>query len=440
MNAVIYYSVIYILEAYIIWHYCSNMFLFRFNRLITSLMIIPLYTITLLTIPYQNILLNMLAFCTVHFLYILLFKVKWYSAIFHAAITTSIMSLSELVVGTIVPSALYDFYSETTQTQLLTLAALLSKLLYFIILQTIIHYFGKSKEPLVNVNKGISLLIVVPSITLWIISTFSILSLTAELNQFTKYMISISALLLLVINFLVFSIYRYNQRKEAVFLEMQLQLQKESDTTEYYRMLIREHENQSILIHDTKKHLQSLAALNEQGAQSQIAEYINSLLHSSALKGSVRVCDHDLLNAIIGRYAQLFEGKKISFRADIRSKCLYFMQNDDITSVFCNLLDNAWEATQSYPEAFIDLYIGHKVPTDFTLVTMINSCRDNPFDKSGKLITRRPDRPFRGYGMKSVERIVKKYKGEMTCYYDEETCTFHTILLLKDVAQKLDRI
>ena len=229
-------------------------------------------------------------------------------------------------------------------------------------------------------------------------------------------------------------------RKEKDYMEMQLQLQKESDTTEYFCQLIKEHENQSILIHDTKKHLQSLASLNAKGAREQIADYIDSLLNSSAFKSSARVSDHDLLNAIINRYSQYCTEKNISLHTDIRSKCLYFMQDEDITTVFCNLLDNACEAAANQPDAYIDLYISHKADTDFTFVTMINSCKKSPFDQNGNLLTQKPNKAFHGFGMKSVKRIVEKYNGEMTCYFEKDTHTFHTVLMLQNVAKKVERV
>ena len=58
-------------------------------------------------------------------------------------------------------------------------------------------------------------------------------------------------------NLLVFGINQYNRKKNREYTEMQLLLQKETDFTEYYKMLLSQSENQAILIHDIKKHLQS---------------------------------------------------------------------------------------------------------------------------------------------------------------------------------------
>lgn len=105
---------------------------------------------------------------------------------------------------------------------------------------------------------------------------------------------------------------------------MQLLLQKETDFTEYYKMLLSQSENQAILIHDIKKHLQSIASLNEQNAPDKVNAYINELLLSSDFKESARICDNELLNAIMARYRRQCTEQGISFTADIRSGVLHF--------------------------------------------------------------------------------------------------------------------
>ena len=79
---------------------------------------------------------------------------------------------------------------------------------------------------------------------------------------------------------------------------MQLQLQKEHDSAEYYKMLIAQNENQRILIHDMKKHLQSIALLNEDNENEKIRAYIDQLMQSSDLLEFSKICDHKILNNI----------------------------------------------------------------------------------------------------------------------------------------------
>lgn len=117
-------------------------------------------------------------------------------------------------------------------------------------------------------------------------------------------------------NLLVFAINRNDQKKNAEYMKMQLLLQKEDDITEYHKMLKQQAENQSILIHDIKKHLQSIALLNRNGENEQITSYIDHLIHSSDLKESIHICDNDLLNAILCRYSKGCLEKEIGFYAD----------------------------------------------------------------------------------------------------------------------------
>ena len=103
------------------------------------------------------------------------------------------------------------------------------------------------------------------------------------------------------------------------YTDMQLLLQKESDTAAYYEMLLSQHESQRILIHDMKKHLQSIEILNSAKEHEKIDAYIHTLLQSSDLTESARVCDHHMLNVILSRYQRQCQEKNITFHTDIRS-------------------------------------------------------------------------------------------------------------------------
>lgn len=432
METIICYIISYLLEGFILWHYCFNMFQSKYTHSKEFFSVFLLYLCLLLPGSQENMFLNMISFFLVNFIYIfLLFETKWYSALFHAAVTASIMGLSEIFIIGIISDLAYDFYNKDTLFQRISILLPFSKLLYFVVLQIIIQLFGKFKENLVRTSagKGTYFLICIPLITFWIIITLASFCITTQLNPFMEGMVAVSALLLLIINLLVFSIYRYNQQKEAEAVELQLQLQKEFDSVEYYKMLLQEHENQSILIHDIKKHLQSLSMLNEQNERDKIANYIECIIHSSALQNSVRVCDHELLNAILCRYQHNCHEKSVSFRTDIRSGCVDFMSDNDLTVLFCNLLDNGLEAASLLPDSFIELNVGRKSGTSLIVLTMINSCRVNPFSPSGRLITTKQNRKMHGFGLKSIKRIVEKYHGEMKLYYEEESHTFHTIII-----------
>lgn len=183
-------------------------------------------------------------------------------------------------------------------------------------------------------------------------------------------------------------------------MELQILLQKESDTEIYYNSLNKQDEKQKILIHNIRRHLQSITDLNNQGEKDKITFYIDQIIQSSELQDSVRVCDNDLLNTIIIRFKQQCEKSGTSLVVDIRSKCIEFLSEHDMTALFSNLLENAVEATKNVPNSFIELTVKPHINENLTIITMINSCNKNPFYKnSQKLISTKQNKWQHGYGI-----------------------------------------
>ena len=190
-------------------------------------------------------------------------------------------------------------------------------------------------------------------------------------------------------------------------------------------MLLSQNENQSILIHDIKKHLQSIDLLNDKRDHERITAYIHQLMHSSDLKETARLCDHEMLNAILSRYKRQCMERGITFLTDIRSGTTDFIDDADLTSLFCNLLDNI-------PDGFIEITTGKKANTPFIVITVINSCRKNPFhEKTGALLSSKAGQGQHGFGIKSIRKTVNSYHGDMQMYFDNDTLTFHVIITLK---------
>ena len=155
---------------------------------------------------------------------------------------------------------------------------------------------------------------------------------------------------------------------------MHLQMQKESDLVHFYQMMAEQTDAQKLVIHDIKKHLYAISLLNHEHENQKISDYIESLTHSSQLKVSMRVCENDFLNAVFNRYLQRCEHFLITLNIDIRKQALSFMDEYDMTSLFCNLLDNAVEAATGYPNAFIEVYASFSKSHNLLLLSVKNSC------------------------------------------------------------------
>lgn len=434
-NAVSYFFS-YFVEALILWLYSSSLFITKrkSKRIISllSLLYMILFVVSLIESKWLNLFLYFAVNCT--FL-ITQFRIKWPIVLFHAFILEAVMGMCELMVYGIIKYFAPHFLEGQRDFIHMLLFAVFSKLVFFTIVYILIHLLYGQKEADAQNNNISFLLVFIPISSVFVMITFISFGENVPLSPIQSGLIMAGSILMLFSNLLVFGVNHYNQRKNKEFMEMQLLLQKESATAEYYEMLRLQNESQRILIHDIKGHLQSISLLNEQNEPKKINAYIRQLILSSDLKESARLCDHELLNSILHRYVQECGRKHIAFHADVRSGTVDFITDNDLTSLFCNLLDNALEAAAVAPDAdnaYIELNISKREHTPFVVISLINFCRTNPFcGQSGNLITRKMDKRRHGFGLKSIRRTIHKYDGDIQMYYNNDTMTFHTIITLK---------
>lgn len=451
MNNAIWYFFNFFVEAIILWQYAYNLFLPAGSNLKTAFIFpgylqkrllqkrilvliclhLLLFSVSILEIRWLNAVLFLLA----HFTYLFTqYQLTWFSALFHSSVLTAVMCTCELLSYGVI-SHYSPYFSQSSYFRNLAILTVTSKILNFLIIHILIYLIKGKNSDTTSQTFSAFLLSLIPITSIIVMITFVIIGENAALPCTADWMIALSAILLLGINLLVFGLNHYNQKKHSEYTETLLLLQKEADSVKYYEMLLSQYDNQSILIHDIKKHLQSIDLLNEKRDHEKISAYIKQLLLSSDLKDASKLCDHALLNAILGRYKKQCLSLHISFLTDIRSGVLDFMVENDITSLFCNLLDNAVEACENIPDSFIEITARRNENTPFVVITVINSCRSDPFSRFAthrprQRLTNKSDTARHGFGLKSIRKTVSKYDGDIQMYYKDDTLTFHSIIML----------
>lgn len=137
------------------------------------------------------------------------------------------------------------------------------------------------------------------------------------------------------------------------------------------------------------------------------------MLKSADLKEFSRLCDHEMLNAILSRYKRQCSIKNIDFIVDIRNETTVFLPDSDLTSLFCNLLDNSIEAAEGIPDSYIEISILKKIPSEFVILSVINSYRNSSSTNNSHFpATRKTDKKKHGFGVKSI----KKWKSITETY------------------------
>ncbi len=418
-----FFCYIYVIKALTLWQFCTYVFPSRLPKLLSFVLSFALYY-PLFHISYSSWSRpNLLLFFLITFVYIIsFFKTKWHTALGIATLCT-IFSIATKFIS--IALSCTQIFEILTLHQI-NIFSVLSQFLYYSALTVVSFFIHKE----ISRRTQIAFFVI---FGIFLISTWLFLIANYLLERLHSNMTSVGLFLLLVGYIVVFSFFQHNEQLHSEMTKAQVHSQREYDAIEYYKMLIQQHENQSILIHDIRKHLNSISLLNEEGDPQKVASYINQIITSPALQKKTHFCDNQMFNMILSRYARDCQEQGIQFHPDIRSNSLGFVSDEDLTALFCNLLDNSVEAAVKQEDSYIDLSVIPREGTPFTLITVINSCRTNPFSpETGQLVTHKKDASRHGYGIKSINRIVAKYNGEIQMYYDKETLTFHTIIALKN--------
>lgn len=426
------YAIIYIIEAIIAGQYCSAILESKYSSRKTYLTLTVSYGLMFLISRFGIFWLNTCSFFIGNILCIcMLFHTKLKNGLFHSLILTVTMNVTELMMIYILSWIYKDFFLtfETNMT-IVILLAVSSKTLYYLTIQLTIRLFEGRKDSPEKDNFSVLLLCCVPVISTLITLTFILIGFETTIPNNINWLIIISSFLLLFINVCVYFIYTYTQKVSHEQLQLQLQLQKEKSDEAYYKMLLEQNENQQILIHDIKKHLHSILDLLNTASISDANHYIQQLLQSNALKKKIHFCDHNTMNLILSRYRELCQQNGINLFIDIRKNTINFMNSQELSALFGNLLENATEAAIGMPEAFIELSV-KQIASNQLLISMINSCNYIPQKTvTGEFISQKKNSKNHGIGMRSIKKIIKNYNGSLDTYFKDEDRTFHTIITM----------
>ena len=183
--------------------------------------------------------------------------------------------------------------------------------------------------------------------------------------------------------------------------------------SQYYENLEQSKTQVSRLRHDMANHLHTMDVLDYAGMRS----YLRELLASPAMTGNLRVCDNDIVNAVItSKTASLEEGGiKTEIRADIRGELA--VSDIDLCALFANALDNAIEACAKLPRERRFIRLRAASDKGLLMLRLENAAADAPRQEGGRIVTSKRDRASHGFGLASIRDIIEKYDGTMEAEY-----------------------
>lgn len=180
----------------------------------------------------------------------------------------------------------------------------------------------------------------------------------------------------------------------------------------YYETMEQQNFETRRLKHDLANHLQVLAALPENEKNT----YIQELAGNSLFTDTLKYCEDDTVNVILGSKAAWMKQKGIEFRVKADIGELLPMEKTDICAIFGNLLDNAAEAAQKCrEERYVSLET--RFGRGMLVLRVENPVPDGSEGGKGKMFaiphTTKENEEMHGYGLKSVSRAAEKYGGKI---------------------------
>lgn len=433
MQEIIAYAAVYVAEASITGVYLDYLFDKKRKRCLHLLSFALTYGI-LFGISMWNIpILNAVCFTLVNFLLIaFLYRCGLKTALIHAAFLCFLVLAGELLVSLVIALFGYSFSAYTENFAVMLTLIIWSKLLYmvFAAIGALVFLPHKAETPEPG---AMALFCVLPIGSVAVTSAIVYIGMRNGTNQVTVVIITITVAALLVMNLLFFSIYNHVQRINQEHIALQLALQRDQAEAAHYQALQEQFDNQRILVHDMKNHLHTIRSLADKGENKQICDYIQQLDTSLQAIPQARLCSDVMLNMLLLRFREDCRREGIQFQCDIRDHILDFMEASDITTLFGNLLNNAHEAASGAQDRQAELSVRRSSDQNAVVITLNNTCAQAPqTDGAGNFLTHKKDRIRHGVGLKSIQRVVKKYGGIEMLQYDTKTMRFCHIIHIPD--------
>ena len=415
---------IYFIEVIIVFLFAKSIYKPKFNHIVSFLGTLVAYSLLfVVNIVFKFEILNILFMFLINVLVLkLLYKSSLKSSLFHGLALMISVFISEFTVFYFSSLIIKDAVFVTENS--LHLQSLISMLLFFLISRILARLSIRE-----NAGKSWGTwagLAVLPFSSALVLFAFRFATKNIALEPFESICILIASIVLFLANVIAYVIYERAETNTQRLMELELANQKNEIDMQYLNLIEKKNQSMQVMTHDYKNHLITIGSMTD---SAEIKEYINNLLGEMSRLDNIGKTQNRLLDVILSKYISVCEEKNIDLEIDIVTDNLAIMNNNDISSLFNNLLDNAVESAEKSATKKMLVQITN-VMNSYRKIAVINSCDTPPSTKNGELITSKENKETHGLGTKSIKKIVTKYDGELDWEYNENTKEFKFTILI----------
>ncbi|WP_295066994.1 sensor histidine kinase [Ruminococcus sp.] len=246
----------------------------------------------------------------------------------------------------------------------------------------------------------------------------------------TGYEIVIILLLFLLLD--LYLTYLINRISKAYKTEKELELLTQQSTLQLnaYNSLNEKYIASRKVIHDVRKHIASLEGLINTNKADEAGKY-RDMLNIELNKLMPRFeCENPILTVVVNNKLETADTMKVDFRVNAEYTEVNFISNLDITAIFSNLLDNAFEACAELPEGkrHVSLSIARRNYFVFIYV-------ENTFAKVNQDVKKRyrsTKKGHQGIGMSNIKSACEKYHGNFNAHTENDMFITEILIPIPD--------
>ncbi len=177
--------------------------------------------------------------------------------------------------------------------------------------------------------------------------------------------------------------------------------------------------------HDLKHQIRAIRYMN----RDEIDAYIKEVEDSIAIYESIVKTGNEVLDTILTEKSLYCKERGITVSCVADGSQMGFINTIDLYAILGNALDNAIEAVEKFyheEKRQIDVMIYRQ--QQFLVINIVNPTKEIPVFEEELPRTTKKDRFHHGFGLKSIQYMVKKYDGNLNVSV-EDGCFFLKILI-----------
>lgn len=253
------------------------------------------------------------------------------------------------------------------------------------------------------------------------------------INAASSGLIVIAAIFMIIANISIGSFASHLLKQE--FKSRNIDFGKELSNMEYkyYEMSVENDKKIRAIKHDISNQIQTIYSLFKNGEGNKGFEMIEQLRNKYSDVDRILYCENPVINIILSNKKREAEEKGIETHIRVKESLKSIPITDyDLSTVICNLLDNAVEgcinSNQTNPRLVVELLCKNR----YLVIRVLNSCKVTMnIENTDSIETTKTGSQNHGIGMSIVAGISKKYRGDYVVSAQNGIFTATVILSIK---------